>query len=78
MQPETLITKIQTLPPERVAEVEDFVEFLAHRERLAKLRLRDEALAAYVAQWAGTENDLDPALEQAGIDCWLAAEEDAA
>lgn len=33
MQEHTLIEKIRALPPERVAEVEDFVDFL---------RLRDE------------------------------------
>jgi hypothetical protein len=29
---ETLIEKIKSLPPERVAEVEDFVDFLSQRE----------------------------------------------
>jgi uncharacterized protein DUF2281 len=28
----SLIRRIRTLPPERVAEVEDFVEFLAQRD----------------------------------------------
>jgi hypothetical protein len=28
----TLIRKIRSLPPEKVAEVEDFVEFLSQRE----------------------------------------------
>jgi len=32
MQEQTLIEKIQTLPPERIAEVEDFVDFLRLRE----------------------------------------------
>ena len=31
MQVETLIEKIKNLPPERIAEVEDFVDFLAQR-----------------------------------------------
>ena len=31
--PETLIGKIKTLPPQRRAEVEDFVDFLKARER---------------------------------------------
>ena len=31
MQEETLFEKIKSLPPERVAEVEDFVDFLAQR-----------------------------------------------
>ena len=29
---QTLIEKIRTLPPERVAEVEDFVDFLRQRD----------------------------------------------
>ncbi len=32
MREETLIEKIKSLPPERVAEVEDFVDFLSQRE----------------------------------------------
>lgn len=31
MRDETLLDKIRRLPPEKVAEVEDFVEFLFHR-----------------------------------------------
>jgi hypothetical protein len=29
---EQLLAKIRSLPPERVAEVEDFVEFLCHKD----------------------------------------------
>lgn len=32
MQVEELIEKIKSLPPERIAEVEDFVDFLAERD----------------------------------------------
>lgn len=32
MQQETLIEKIRNLPPGKVAEVEDFVDFLAQRD----------------------------------------------
>ncbi|HEX8493655.1 MAG TPA: DUF2281 domain-containing protein [Pyrinomonadaceae bacterium] len=32
MQNEKLIEKINQLPPERVAEVEDFVDFIAQRD----------------------------------------------
>jgi hypothetical protein len=32
LRAETLIEKIRSLPAERVAEVEDFVDFLSHRE----------------------------------------------
>ncbi|OFW24283.1 MAG: toxin-antitoxin system, antitoxin component, Xre family protein, partial [Acidobacteria bacterium RIFCSPLOWO2_12_FULL_66_21] len=33
MSDQTLIEKIQSLPPERVEEVEDFVDFLKAREQ---------------------------------------------
>ena len=44
----TLIEKIRTLPPEKVAEVEDFVDFLRSREQDRELtkaatRLSEEA-----------------------------------
>ncbi|MDT4969784.1 MAG: hypothetical protein QOJ64_4521 [Acidobacteriota bacterium] len=32
MRDETLIEKIKSLPPDQVAEVEDFVDFLSQRE----------------------------------------------
>ncbi len=31
-QEQTILHKLRHLPPERVAEVEDFVDFLAHRQ----------------------------------------------
>ena len=34
--PQGLIEKLKTLPPERVAEVEDFVDFLRAREEEAR------------------------------------------
>jgi hypothetical protein len=32
MQTETLVEKIKQLPPQRIAEVEDFIDFLVQRE----------------------------------------------
>ncbi len=32
MQPQELFEKIQNLPPEKIAVVEDFVDFLRHRD----------------------------------------------
>jgi hypothetical protein len=37
MAQETLIQKIRNLPPERVAEVEDFVDFLTVRDQDRRL-----------------------------------------
>ena len=65
MQTETLIEKFKSLPPERIAEVEDFVDFIAQRDAAAS---RHEALAAYAAEHAGSETDLDPELEGAAIE----------
>ncbi|CAG1010178.1 hypothetical protein BURK2_03994 [Burkholderiales bacterium] len=50
---EELLEKIRTLPPERVAEVEDFVEFLARKQA------RGAALDRLLA--------IAPALEAAGV-----------
>lgn len=33
MSDQTLIEKIQTLPPERIEEIEDFVDFLKTRDQ---------------------------------------------
>ncbi len=51
MAEETLIQKIRNLPPERVAEVEDFVDFLTVRDQdrhvtQAATRLSEEAFRA--------------------------------
>lgn len=59
MQTEALIEKIKSLPPERIAEVADFVDFIARRNATAA---RYEAIAAYAAQYGGTAADLDPEL----------------
>ena len=65
MQTETLIEKIKALPPERISEVEDFVDFIAGRCATAA---RHEAIAAYAAQHGGTVADLDPELEAAALE----------
>ena len=50
-QANTLVEKIRSLPPESVAEVEDFVDFLRQRDENRHLveaaaRLSEEAFAA--------------------------------
>ncbi len=54
-----LLEKIQALPPERIAEVEDFVEFLRLRERdRALLRAGTAAsVPAFAAIWNNPEDD---------------------
>jgi Protein of unknown function (DUF2281) len=72
MQEETLFEKIKSLPPERVAEVEDFVDFLAQRSARSSIH---QAIAAYAAEHAGSEVDLDSELEAASLESLNAEEE---
>ena len=60
---QVLIEKIKQLPPQRVAEVEDFVDFLRTRE--GELRLtRGAAIAAEASFAAVWENDEDAAYDR--------------
>ena len=56
--PKTLIEKITALPAERVAEVEDFVDFLGQREQdLSMVRAAMAASApAFAAVWDNPED----------------------
>ncbi len=62
MQPETLIEKILNLPPERISEVEDFVDFLAQRDdqRLVQAATRMSE-NAFEQVW---DNEEDAAYDQ--------------
>jgi hypothetical protein len=56
---EALFEKIQTLSPDRLAEVEDFVDFVRFRDQERALT-RDAASAsapAFAAIWNNTEDD---------------------
>ena len=57
MQDEELIEKIKALPPDQIAEVVDFVDFLAHRNDRplvkAALKLSEPAFAEV---WNNPEN----------------------
>jgi len=62
--PEALIDKISALPIERIAEVEDFVDFIGQREQEHSL-LRAAANAsapAFAAVWNNPEDDVYDAL----------------
>lgn len=56
---QTLLEKIQALPAERIAEVEDFVEFIAARERERNLTRAAGAMSmpAFAAVWDNKEDD---------------------
>lgn len=69
MQEQTLVEKIKSLPPNLLSEVETFVSELQKRnEREARKIERQEALAAYVAKYAGSNVDLDSELEDVSIE----------
>ena len=61
---QVLIAKISALPPERIAEIEDFVDFL--RTRDADRALGRAALAAsepaFAAVWSNPEDEAYDAL----------------
>lgn len=60
----SLIAKIETLPADRLAEVEDFVDFLRQRDRERSLT-REAASAsapAFAAVWSNPEDDVYDAL----------------
>ena len=58
MPEETLIKKIQGLPPERVAEVEDFVDFLTTRNQDRRLTQAAAGLSeeAFRAVWDNADD----------------------
>jgi hypothetical protein len=61
--PQALIEKLKRLPPERVAEVEDFVDFLRTREQERTLERAATRAAepAFARIW---ENDADAAYDR--------------
>ena len=54
-----LLAKIQALPVERIAEIEDFVEFIAAREQERSLTRAAVAVSipAFTAIWNNPEDD---------------------
>lgn len=59
-----LIEKIQALPPERLVEVEDFVDFIRLREQQLSLARAAAAAStpAFAAVWNNPEDDAYDAL----------------
>ncbi len=56
---QALLEKIQALPVERIAEIEDFVEFIAAREQERSLTRAASTLStpAFAAIWNNPEDD---------------------
>ena len=65
MERQELIDRIKKLPQDRVAEVAEFIESLAQRERNGSRAKLHQALSDYAIEHAGTIADLDPVLEDA-------------
>jgi hypothetical protein len=61
---QALLEKIQSLPIERIAEVEDFVDFIRERERERALTRAAAAASApaFAAIWNNPEDDAYDAL----------------
>jgi hypothetical protein len=61
---QALMERIQALPPERIAEVEDFVAFIAAREQERSLTRAATAASApsFAAIWNNPEDDAYDAL----------------
>jgi hypothetical protein len=69
---ERLIEKINALPPRKLSEVEDFVDFIAAKSSSAD---RDDLIAQFAAEFGGTEFVSDEDLEAAGIEVLAAIDE---
>jgi Protein of unknown function (DUF2281) len=70
-----LIQKINALPPGKINEVIDFVDYLAKRESTDRKSERAALISAYAVENAGTEFDLNEDFESAAIDSLLAIDE---
>ena len=68
MERQELIKKIEELPPDRLAEVENFVESLTRRDHDSDHRSLHQARTDYASKHAGTAVDLDPELEAASAE----------
>ena len=60
----SLMEKIETLPAERIAEIEDFVDFIRERERDRALSRAAAAASApaFAGVWSNPEDDVYDAL----------------
>lgn len=71
MERQELIKKIEQLPPDRLSELEEFVESLELRGDCEYRNELHRDLAEYAQQHAGTGADLDGELESASAEYLL-------
>ena len=69
-----LIRKVNALPPGKIDEVLDFVDFLASRDASERRSERSDSIAAFAAEFGGTEFDLDEQMEISAIEDLLRIE----
>ncbi|MCC7048001.1 MAG: toxin-antitoxin system, antitoxin component, Xre family protein [Alphaproteobacteria bacterium] len=64
IDPQSLIEKIKALPPDRVDEVDDFVDFIRQREQGRALTQAAAATSerSFAAVWSNPEDDAYDAL----------------
>ncbi|MDQ3179563.1 MAG: DUF2281 domain-containing protein [Acidobacteriota bacterium] len=74
MQTQVLIEKINSLPMEKLHEVEDFVDFLSEKLKRQAKDSRFQAISDYAERHAESVADLDEELEQASIEFLSEAE----
>lgn len=58
--PQVLLEKIRALPEDRIAEIEDFVDFISAREQERSLTRTSAAasIAAFAKVWDNPEDDV--------------------
>lgn len=72
---ELILEKIEGLPPTKLAEVIDFIEFLKERENKVKKIERFQLISQFAQENAGTEFDINENLELASVEFLLASDE---
>ena len=68
MQNQVLLEKLNELPPHKISEVEDFIDFLRHKTVHKTEDLRYQAISDYAEEHAGSDMDFDETLEQASVE----------
>jgi len=68
MQNQVLLEKLNELPPHKISEVEDFIDFLRHKAERKSEDLRYRAISEYAEEHAGSDMDFDETLERASVE----------
>ncbi|MDQ3131132.1 MAG: DUF2281 domain-containing protein [Pyrinomonadaceae bacterium] len=76
MQTQILIEKINNLPPEKIYEVENFVDFLQEKLKREAKETRFRDISNYAEQHAESDADLDNELESASVEFLTEAEKE--